>query len=318
MAIPLSEWREQEAQADKMRRAVKLAAAAVCIIGAASYWQDIASAVSALKPGAAQEVNTAPASNHRLNVGAPQIKAVPAVKTKAAEALKPIADGTLRIGGPIGKLNDVSRNTSVSAINMAADSMVSSNMGFHRNSKAYKANPKLDYALMTDPGAQKAVATMISTTYKVSYSIAELSVKESVKSAKKHQIEPTLLLALMGQESSFNKKAKSNYGAEGLMQVVPRWHEKTMRKVGVTDILEAPVGKQIELGTVVLKEFLGPGKLKPVEVALQHYNQGANATIDPNWKYSNGVLSKRNALKVVLTQYVQENAPTYASLNSNL
>lgn len=318
MAIPLSEWREQEAQADKMRRAVKLAAAAVCIIGAASYWQDIASAVSALKPGAAQEVNTAPASNHRLNVGAPQIKAVPAVKTKAAEALKPIADGTLRIGGPIGKLNDVSRNTSVSAINMAAGSMVATGVGFHRNSKVYQSNPKLEHALMTDPGAQKAVATMISAMYKIPYSTASLSVKESVKSAKKQQVDPLLLLALMGQESSFNKKAESNYGAQGIMQVVPRWHAESMKKVGVTNILEAPMGKQIELGAIVLKAFLGSGNVRPVEVGLQYYNRGSNAIIDPNWKYATGVLKNRKELKDILVQYMQENAPKNASLSPNL
>ena len=305
MAIPLSEWREQEAQADKIRRSVKLAAAALCIIGAASYWQDIASAISIQKPSAAQEVNKMPASSHRLDIGAPQIKSAPAIKTNVN-------------GAPKATTDEISRNTSASVENTVADSKVSSNIGFHRNSKAYQANPKLDYALMTDPGAQKAVATMISDTYKVSYSIAALSVKESVKSAKKHQVEPILLLALIGQESGFDKTAKNPSGALGAVQVIPKWHAASMKKVGVTNILKAPMEKQIELGAVVLKEFLGPGKGKPVEDALQNYNRGASSPPDYTFKYANGVLSKRNALKVILTQYVQEHSPVYASLSPNL
>lgn len=218
--------------------------------------------------------------------------------------------------GPLERIGEMSKD----ALQKADKTVVATAtaVGFHRNSKVYRAQPELEQKLLSDHGAQKELAKMISSTYKVPYKTASLIVAKSVVESKKHQIDPFLVLALMGQESSFNKQAESNYGAQGVMQVVPRWHGKNMKKVGVTDILDAPIGKQIELGTIVLKEFLGADKKKPVEVALQQYNQGENAKIDPNLKYANGVLTKRGALTATVANYVQESAPTYASMKSNL
>ena len=320
MAIPLSEWREQEAKKDKMQRLVKLAAAAVCIIGAAAHWQSITSTISAMKPGAAQAAKTVPVSSHRQTFGTPQKNTTPQIKAETntpTQTLKATVLAPPTMPGPLEKLNDMSRGVVLGAAKTATAAAVA--VGFHRNSKSYQANPELEQTLLSDHGAQKELAKMISTTYKVPYKTASLIVAKSVVESKKHQVDPFLVLALIGQESSFNKMAESDYGAQGVMQVVPRFHEKTMKKLGVDDIAEAPIGKQIEVGMVVLKEYLGPNKEKPVEVALQHYNQGGNAKIDPTLKYANGVLSKRANLTATVAHYVQESAPTqYASLKSNL
>lgn len=322
MAIPLSEWREQEAKKDKMQRLVKLAAAAVCIIGAAAHWQTITSTISAMKPGVAQAAKTMPVSSHRQTFGTPQkntsnpqntqIKAEAPTQTLKSTALAPPT-----LPGPLAKLNDISRDAVLGAAKTVT--AAAQTVGFHRNSKAYQANPELEQTLLKDHGAQKELAKMISSTYKVPFKTASLIVAKSVVESKKHQVDPFLVLALIGQESSFNKEAESDYGAQGVMQVVPRFHEKTMKKLGVEDIAEAPIGKQIEVGMVVLKEYLGPNKEKPVEVALQHYNQGGNAKIDPTLKYANGVLNKRADLTATVANYVHEMAPTqYASLKPNL
>lgn len=317
MAIPLSELREQDARKDKMQRLVIMTAAAVCIIGAATHWQTITSAISGDRPGAAPAAKmiTAPVSSQRQAFGKLQKNTDPT--NMRAYAFNKAASITPTLPASLAKLGGASKDVVVGAANSMNSSATA--VGFHRNSKAYQASPVLEHALMSDHGAQKELAKMISSTYKVPYKTASFIVAKSVVESKKHRIDPFLVLALIGQESSFKKEAESNYGAQGVMQVVPRFHEKTMKKLGVTDIAEAPVGKQIEVGMVVFKEFLGPDKEKPVEVALQHYNQGGNAKIDPTLKYANGVLKKREGLKATVANYVQDSAPAqYASLKSNL
>lgn len=300
MAISRDELREQEAYKDKLLRLVKLSAAAVCIVGAASHWQDITSAISSAKPSASQEVKT-PVSSHRQEFG---------VQKKETSVKAPHERSAFE------KFNDMSRG----AVLQAAKGMagVAEKVGFHRNSKAYKSQPELEQTLLKDQGAQKEVAKMISETYRVPLKTASQIVAKSVVEAKKHEIDPFLVLALMGQESSYNKNATSSYGAQGLMQVVPRFHADSMKKTNVTNILKAPIGKQIELGTTVLKGFLGDGHEKPVEIALQHYNQGGNAKIDPNLKYATLVLDKRGALTATVANYVEENGISYDNLKPNL
>lgn len=305
MAISHDELREQEAYKNKLLRLVKLSAAAICIVGAASHWQDITAAISSAKPSATKEVKTPPVSSHRQGFGLQKTEApAPAINPATPER------------SAFEKFNDMSRGAVISAAKGMAG--VAEKVGFHRNSKAYKAQPELEQALMKDQGAQKEVAKMISETYKVPLKTASLIVAKSVVEAKKNEIDPFLVLALMGQESSYNKNATSSYGAQGLMQVVPRFHGDSMKKMKVPDILEAPIGKQIELGTVVLKGFFGADNEKPVEVALQHYNQGGNAKIDPKLKYATLVLDKRGALTATVANYVQENGTSYDNLKPNL
>lgn len=311
MAVPRSEWREQESKKDNLQRRSKLVAAVVCIVGAAAHWQTITSAISAMAPSASvPAVKTVPQPSHRQTFGAPQKSEKAQIKANATRAV-PL------MPGPFAHLNGISRDAVIGAANTMTAAAVA--VGFHRNSKAYQAQPELEQALMRDQGAQKELSKMIAATYKVPYKTAALIVAKSVVESKKHSIDPLLVLALIGQESSFNKNAESGYGAQGVMQVVPRFHEKTMKKLGVPDIAEASVGKQIEVGMVVFKEFLGPDKAKPVEIALQHYNQGGNAKIDPTLKYATGVLNKREGFAATVAYYVQGSAaPQAISFKSNL
>lgn len=278
MAIPMSEWREEQAKTDRILRGLKLAAAALCILGAASQWQQITSLIDSTKTTDVKSIVEAPVSSHRKSFGV---------------AKEP---NTLR-----ESVREVVQKEVVSAAKTISN--VAEKVGFHRNSEHYRAKPILEDTFLTDHGAQKEVAKMIAATYRVSMKTSTLIVAKTVIEAKKQALDPLLLLGLIGQESSFNKNAQSNYGAQGLVQVVPIYHADSMKKLGVTNILEASVGKQIQLGAVVFKGFLGDDN-KPVELALQHYNQGPNArTIDPKLKYATGVLNKREAFANVVHNY---------------
>ncbi len=56
----------------------------------------------------------------------------------------------------------------------------------------------------------------------------------AIATARKHGLDPELVLAVMGVESAFRPKAVSSKGAQGLMQLMPG----TATSLGVTDALD--------------------------------------------------------------------------------
>lgn len=65
-------------------------------------------------------------------------------------------------------------------------------------------------------------------------------------------LEPGLLIAIMQKESVFRPKVQSSYGAQGLMQVVRRWHRE---KLHASESLFDPA-VNIRVGTDILEEYL--------------------------------------------------------------
>ncbi|MFN2501215.1 MAG: lytic transglycosylase domain-containing protein [Pyrinomonadaceae bacterium] len=93
-----------------------------------------------------------------------------------------------------------------------------------------------------------------------------------VDSSRRHRIDPLLIYAQMGQESSFKRRATSNKGARGLMQLMPF----TAKRMGVTDIYDPQ--QNIEGGVkymrLLLDMFSGD-----INLALAGYNAGEGAVI---------------------------------------
>ncbi|MDS1139021.1 transglycosylase SLT domain-containing protein [Pusillimonas sp. SM2304] len=69
---------------------------------------------------------------------------------------------------------------------------------------------------------------------------------------KRDGIEPELLIAIMQKESSLRPRVQSRYGAQGLMQVVRRWHRE---KLSPSESLFDPE-VNIRVGTDILEEYL--------------------------------------------------------------
>ncbi|MTI64109.1 lytic transglycosylase domain-containing protein [Methylophaga sp.] len=88
--------------------------------------------------------------------------------------------------------------------------------------------------------------------------------------AIKYDIDPALVRAVIHAESAFNAKARSNKGAQGLMQLMPG----TARDLGVRNAFDA--NQNIEGGVKyladLLKQFEGD-----IELATAAYNAGPNA-----------------------------------------
>ena len=93
-----------------------------------------------------------------------------------------------------------------------------------------------------------------------------------VDSSRRYDIDPLLIYAQMGQESSFKPGARSYKGASGLMQLMPL----TAKRLGVANIYDPQ--QNIEGGVkymrILLNMFSGD-----VNLALAGYNAGEGAVI---------------------------------------
>ena len=104
---------------------------------------------------------------------------------------------------------------------------------------------------------------------------------------KREGIDPHLLIAIMQKESSLRPRVQSRYGAQGLMQVVRRWHRE---KLNPAESLFDPV-VNIRVGADILEEYLelAGGSLPN---ALKKYSGNARG-------YSNRILKESRKLAQV-------------------
>lgn len=93
-----------------------------------------------------------------------------------------------------------------------------------------------------------------------------------VDSCRKYNVDPLLVYAQMGQESSYNPRAISHKGARGLMQLMPA----TARRLGVTDIYDPRqnIDGGVKYMRILLDLFSGD-----MELALAGYNAGEGAVL---------------------------------------
>ena len=90
------------------------------------------------------------------------------------------------------------------------------------------------------------------------------------QAAKKHQVDPALIRALMHAESAFNPNAVSHKGAQGLMQLMPG----TAKELGVQDALipSQNIAGGAKYIAQLLKRFNGN-----IQLATAAYNAGPGA-----------------------------------------
>ena len=117
------------------------------------------------------------------------------------------------------------------------------------------------------PKEQAAVAMWLSRKYRVAPEPVSALVAEAYELGPKKKLEPTLILAVMAVESSFNPFAQSSMGAQGLMQVRTNvLRESIDRNGGVEAGLRQYVGagNSGEDGGYVLKVLAEQQRLKDI------------------------------------------------------
>lgn len=136
------------------------------------------------------------------------------------------------------------------------------------------------------------VRDYVARRYRVSSVTLEPVLAAAEHRGRSSGIDPLLIVAVMAIESSFNPLAVSSMGAQGLMQVIPRFH---MDKIGDNrrkDALFDPL-LNVRVGTEVLVE--GLRRFGSLQTALQYYG---GALSDPNASYANKVLAMKKRLVV--------------------
>lgn len=141
---------------------------------------------------------------------------------------------------------------------------------------------------------QAAVATWLSRRYRVAPEPIARLVQEAWTVGARAQLDPTLILAIMAIESSFNPFAQSPVGAQGLMQVMTRVHDDKYEAFGGNHAAFDPV-TNLRVGVQVLKECIA--RAGGLEAGLRYYVGAANLADDGG--YAGKVLAEQEHLRQV-------------------
>ena len=142
------------------------------------------------------------------------------------------------------------------------------------------------------PREQAAVAFWLSKKYRVAPEPLAALVSEAYSLGQSNKIDPTLILAIMAIESSFNPFAQSAVGAQGLMQVMTSVHTDKYENFGGRLAAFDPV-TNLRVGVKVLKDAIA--RAGSVEGGLRHYVGAANLPNDGG--YASKVLAEHSRLR---------------------
>ena len=137
---------------------------------------------------------------------------------------------------------------------------------------------------------QRALAEFIAKRYRVAEEAITGIVSSAYRAGAEHRVDPLLILAIVAIESRFNPLAQSVFGAKGLMQIMPKYHQDKLPEYGGdTALLEPEVN--IQVGAQILREYLR--RSGETESALQMYVGDGS----PDALYPGKVLAERARLK---------------------
>lgn len=133
----------------------------------------------------------------------------------------------------------------------------------------------------------------VSKRYRVSNEALVPIFETAQQSARELGLDPLLIVAVIGVESGFNPFSQSVFGAQGLMQVIPRFHgDKVPESAGQRPFID-PV-TNVQIGSRVLKESIA--RYGGVVDGLQQFGGALN---DPEKRYSSKVLGEHQRLQSI-------------------
>lgn len=144
------------------------------------------------------------------------------------------------------------------------------------------------------PKEQAKVAYWLSKKYRVAPEPLGLLVAEAYATGARVELDPTLILAIMAVESSFNPFAQSSVGAQGLMQVMTRVHTDKYEHLGGKLAAFDPV-TNLRVGVKVLMDCIN--RTGSVEGGLGCYVGVGEA--DDDGGYAAKVLAEHTRLRQV-------------------
>lgn len=139
--------------------------------------------------------------------------------------------------------------------------------------------------------AMWAVLDSVAQRYRVAPE-ALIPVFEAAQSAaSERRMDPLLIVAVIAVESGFNPFAQSSMGAQGLMQIIPRYHQDKLPKAAGGSAFLDPVGN-VRIGAHILQEAIR--RQGGLMEGLQYY---AGASDDVDQAYANKVVAEKQRLQ---------------------
>lgn len=140
----------------------------------------------------------------------------------------------------------------------------------------------------------RAAMDYVTRRYKVSTEAVQPIFETAQHVGRELHIDPLLIIAVIGVESGFNPFSQSVFGAQGLMQVVPRFHQDKLPEESASFL--DPV-TNVQIGARVLKESIR--RQGGLEEGLQQFG---GALGDAGRRYSSKVLAERQRLEQAATR----------------
>jgi hypothetical protein len=150
----------------------------------------------------------------------------------------------------------------------------------------------------------RALATFLSKRYRVAQAATQHLVGVAFDVGEQVGLDPLLILAVMAVESRLNPIAESEFGAKGLMQVIPKYHQDKVEALGGEDTVLDPF-TNVMLGARILKEYIR--RTGNLESGLQFYN---GALADTSSEYAQKVIAEQQRLRQALQRTVPGPRPS--------
>jgi soluble lytic murein transglycosylase-like protein len=150
--------------------------------------------------------------------------------------------------------------------------------------------------LLANTPAWKGVAAYLARRYKIANEASRDLIVQANEAGQQAGVDPLLVLAVVAVESRFNPYAESEFGAKGLMQVIPKYHLDKFEGIGPGQSFLHPA-TNLRVGAAILKEYIR--RSGSVQNGLQWY---AGAQDDASNQYSTKVLAERARLEQALKQ----------------
>lgn len=139
--------------------------------------------------------------------------------------------------------------------------------------------------------AMKAALDHVSQRYRVSPEALQPVFEAAQVVAPKRQLDPLLIIAVISVESRFNPFSQSPMGAQGLMQIIPRYHQDKVPEAAPPKPFLDPV-TNITIGAQILQEAIR--RQGGLMEGLQYYG---GVLDDDDKTYANKVLVEKIRLE---------------------
>ena len=144
------------------------------------------------------------------------------------------------------------------------------------SSQMVDLTPELQ-AMAARGSARHEVAVYVSRTFRVPMREARQVTDWAVEIGEARNLDPLLILAVIGTESSFKPDARSSVGAEGLMQVMTSVHSEKFQPFGGREAAFDPYANMV-VGTDILSYLIR--RTGSISRALKWYSGAANLPDD--------------------------------------